>query len=515
MAAVIASGWTRDDADAFVADINTRHRGGLPALAGGAPTIEELEARQAEIRARLGELDAEYAGQIMPEDARAEWNRLGEERAQNDTLLDELNQRQDYLRSIGDDPAHQEAGATFSSAPSRRQGSDIWDVASVRSVARSDEDATRMLVDNARRAAEIAVFPHERADGDRQREHLDRLHARFAGDESGYGDGATFARHILTTGSPLYQRAFGKWLMGRGLTSEEQRALSLGGSSGGYAIPYVLDPTIILTSNGQVNPFRAISRIETIIGNEWRGVSSAGVTASYGDEATEVGDNTPTLAQPTANVEKAQSFIPFSVEVGEDWGSLQSQMAVLFQDAKDALEATKFTTGSGHGSHEPEGLLTGATGTVAAGTASFAVGHLYGLEEALPARWQARAQFVAHRAQYNRVRQLDTNGGANLWVRLGESTRPDANGNTGHSLLGYPANQCSAMASVLTASSKIMTLGDFGQFVIVDRVGMTVELVPHLFGGSGRPTGQRGLYAYWRNTSKVLVPGAFKTLVTT
>jgi hypothetical protein len=31
---------------------------------------------------------------------------------------------------------------------------------------------------------------------------------------------------------------------------------------------------------------------------------------------------------------------------------------------------------------------------------------------------------------------------------------------------------------------------------------------------TGRPTGERGLYAHWRNTSVVLSTAAFKTLVT-
>jgi predicted phage gp36 major capsid-like protein len=36
--------------------------------------------------------------------------------------------------------------------------------------------------------------------------------------------------------------------------------------------------------------------------------------------------------------------------------------------------------------------------------------------------------------------------------------------------------------------------------------------VPHLFGANRRPTGQRGLYAFWRNNSKVLVDNAFRVL---
>jgi len=255
--------------------------------------------------------------------------------------------------------------------------------------------------------------------------------------------------------------------------------------------------------------------VETITGNEWRGVTSAGVTASYDAELTEVSDDTPSIGQPVANVEKAQAFIEYSIEAGEDWAGIQGELAKMLQDAKDRLEATKFVLGAGHGSTEPEGLLTGATGTVAAGTAAFAIANLYALEEALDARWQPNAAFLSHRGMYNRIRQFDTAGGAALWLRIADGIGNSAGGNTGHELLGYPAWQSSAYTNALKAGTKLITLGDFNQFLIVDRVGLNVEIVPHLMGASRRPIGSRGLYAYWRNTSKVLVAGAFKTLVTT
>jgi predicted phage gp36 major capsid-like protein len=49
--------------------------------------------------------------------------------------------------------------------------------------------------------------------------------------------------------------------------------------------------------------------------------------------------------------------------------------------------------------------------------------------------------------------------------------------------------------------------------VIVDRVGLSVEVIPHLVGTNHRPTGQRGLYAYWRNGSKVVDANAFRALL--
>jgi predicted phage gp36 major capsid-like protein len=51
----------------------------------------------------------------------------------------------------------------------------------------------------------------------------------------------------------------------------------------------------------------------------------------------------------------------------------------------------------------------------------------------------------------------------------------------------------------------VLKYGDFrAGFTIVDHVGMTIELVPHVMGANRRPTGKRGLYAYWRNSSEVV-----------
>jgi hypothetical protein len=43
---------------------------------------------------------------------------------------------------------------------------------------------------------------------------------------------------------------------------------------------------------------------------------------------------------------------------------------------------------------------------------------------------------------------------------------------------------------------------------------MTIEQIPMLFGSNRRPTGQRGMYAYWRNTGVVVDPAAWRVLVT-
>jgi HK97 family phage major capsid protein len=450
-----------------------------------------LRARLTEIKARLAEIDSEYAGRsIKGTPAEQEWDTLNAERDEVAATVDELEVRAARLAELAAEPTSHERGAHFHSArPGAVRGNDIYDLSTVRANFADLDAATGELRDRGMRAVEQSVIPHPDADQAKCKEAMERLLNRE--------DGGVVARRILTTCSPAYKRAFAKAFAGAHLTPEEMRALTVGtAAEGGFAVPATLDPTIIPTSNGTVNPMRAISRVEQITTDTWQGVTAGGITANRRAEAAESTDNAPTLAQPEITPTRVDVFIPFSIEVGQDWSALQSEMAVLIQDAKDDEEAASFVTG--------------------VGTASFAVANLYSLEEALAPRFRARAQVIGNRAQYNRVRQFDTQGGASIWtpsLRDGLANNPV--GNTGYDLLGYPANEASAMASVLTAGSALLVIGDFRYYIIVDRIGMSIDLIPHLFGASGRPTGQRGLFAFWRNSGKVASAAAFKKLVTT
>jgi HK97 family phage major capsid protein len=510
-----------------------RPDGTFPPIAGAdpiadpqapAPTIESLEARQDELRSLIQTLDAEFAGQVMPEDRAGEWNDLNTEFDGNVVLLDQLRARRDRLTQLAGDPANTERGTTFHTArPGTVRGDDIYDLSTIRMTIGNPQDALGELRDRAMRSVEQARFPYQ-VDDDSARARIEHLIDTLDMPDREDVIPGEVSRRILMTGSPTYQRAFKKYMAAKALTPEEQRALSVGtGSAGGFAIVYTLDPTIIPTSSLSVNPFREFASVETIAGtNEWRGVTSAGVTAAYAAEAAAATDNSPTLAQPSLVVAKAHCFVPASIELTQDWGSLQSDIAALIMDAKDDLEATQFATGTYGAGTNPGGLITGATTTVTAGgTAAFAVADLYKLWEALPPRFRARAVFLANLFTYNKVRQFDTAGGASLWVQnltqgLTTQAGPNARGTLGASLLSKPAYESTAMAAALTTGSKILAVGDGRYFKVVDRVGMDVEVIPHLFGASqgNLPTGQRGFYAYWRNTSKVLDPAGWRVLVT-
>lgn len=469
-----------------------------------AMSIADREARVAEIDTRVAEIDADYEGQLMPDTVRDEWNGLNAERDEHDTALKELRARKQRLANIAANQPHA-TERTFDGAPViiRRRGVEVYDLARIRAQSSTDEDYRAKLHENAKRAVEQAHFGTIRAVSTREDAQTNILRLL---DDIDVEDG-TLARRILATGSPEYQRWFWAQLSGRHDIPRPQAALSLSGTS--IAVPFELDPTVILTSDGATNPLRQMARVETITGRAWQGVTSAGIVVGRSNEAVASTDQAPTLAQPQVTPTTVRGWVPFSIESDQDWTQLRSEMTRLLMDAKDVEEASSFVVGSGTAPQAGGIQATLSTSANVNDTVTFnAATTVFAMENALPPRYMPRAQWLARKNFYNQIRALDTNG--TLYARLTEGRPPE--------LIGYTAREASAMPVRFTSSTvfggRYAILGDFNQFLIVDRVGMDVEIVPHLFDVTNNlPTGQRGIFALWRNNSKVLNDNAFRVLV--
>ncbi|MBP2523711.1 phage major capsid protein [Rhodococcus sp. PvP104] len=339
------------------------------------------------------------------------------------------------------------------------------------------------------------------------------------------GTDSTVARLAAVTGSEAYRTAFAKLVVNpeRGhllWTPEESQSyrdadqvrglIEGAGGTGKHLVPFDLDPSIILTNAGSVSPLRAISRVVQTTSNAWNGVSSAGVTSEWLAEAAEAADATPTLAPEPIPVHKAASWVPFSIELEEDGLQLLSQLQALLADSALQLENTAFATGSGSG--QPTGLITalvaaGGSVIVPAAGEALTAADIYTLQGALGSRWQPNASFAGNLAILNTIRQFETTNGA---LKFPGAQAVPAN------LLSRPLYEISGMDGTIdaavTAANYALVYGDFSNFVIVDRIGTTVELVPHLMGSNRRPTGERGLYMHRRVGSDVVNANAFRLL---
>lgn len=385
---------------------------------------------------------------------------------------------------------------------------DPWNLSEVRAFGRSKEEVNAELT--ARALSAIEKMP---AASDAVREAGTNILERF--DD---GD-ATIAKIVLAGSSPTYMRAWSKMATNRqhALTPDESkaldqvRAMSLTDSAGGYLVPFQLDPTVIVTSAGSRNDIRSVARQVVATGDVWNGVSAGAVSWSWDAEGAEVSDDAPTLAQPTVPVYKAAGFVPISIEAMQDAANVTQEVGRLLAEGRSDLEAVAFITGSGSG--QPTGIVTALAGTSSEINAAtddvFALADVYTIQGALPARHRGNASWLANNLIYNRIRQFDTSGGGGFWVNLNDGRPPQ--------LLGRSALEAEAMDGTITTSGAVsnyaLIFGDFQHYVIADRIGMTVEFIPHLFHTTtNRPSGQRGWYAYYRVGADSVHDGAFRML---
>jgi HK97 family phage major capsid protein len=328
------------------------------------------------------------------------------------------------------------------------------------------------------------------------------------------------ARHILLTGSQEYREAFRTYLD----TGEDSRFrdIRLANASGGYLLPYVLDPTIVLTNSSSANPFRRVSRIVQTTSNAWQGVSSAGVNAALVAEAATAADAAPSdFAQIQVVPKKFAAWVLGTYEALDDT-DFGTQLPGLLSDAKDRIESSYFATGSG--TLAPQGIESGltsgtrvapsTTGTAFNGTAS--IPDVYNLQAALPPRFRKApgACFMANIVILNKVRAIDQYGGGSFWANMTSDTPP--------SLLGQPVYEASDFSATTTGTSAAsgtasttLVYGDFGQFIIADRVGVSMLYDP-LIKGTGAsaqlPAGEAGWYMFWRTSSQIATTAAFRNL---
>lgn len=325
------------------------------------------------------------------------------------------------------------------------------------------------------------------------------------------------ARMALALGSPAYMSAFRSWLATGGqpvYTQDEanavRAALSLTGANGGYALPTLLDPTLIKTGTAVKNPIRRLSRVETGTQNVWHGVSVGNVTTAWKSEGSAFTEGSPTLSNPSVTAFNLTAYLTASYEIFED-SNLQSQMPGLIAEAFDFAESTAFV--SGNGTTAPLGVVTAisatAGSTVTATTrgsfTSASAVDVFALLNSVTPRYEDSVAWVANKATFNTIRQMSTGSNGSLfWTDLNASTPP--------SLLGAPIASSSDMVSATTSGNVLIILGDFSQYLVYDRIGTSLEFIQNVVDGSGIPTGQRGLVAHKRVGGGVTDINAFRFL---
>jgi len=321
--------------------------------------------------------------------------------------------------------------------------------------------------------------------------------------------------NIAARSTDTYTSAFGKLMTGRELflTDEERIAINVGtNTQGGFLVPTHLDPTMILTNSGSSNAIRALARVVTLTNaRTWNGVSTAGSDFSWDAELAEVSDDSPVFAQPSIPTHVAAGFVMASYQAFEDIENLGSEVAMVLADGRDRLEAAAHATGTGSG--QPTGIFTACdanTNVEITSTTAATIGlvDLQALRRAVPVRYRGRSSWVMNPVYADAIKALGTAVSASFSTDITE-------GNSG-TLLGSPlieSDEAPATQTTTVRDNEIV-VGDFSQYVIVDKPGSTtLDFIPNLFNTANNlPDGRRGWYARFRSGANVTNVLAFRLL---
>lgn len=192
-------------------------------------------------------------------------------------------------------------------------------------------------------------------------------------------------------------------------------------------------------------------------------------------------------------------------------GFVDKEVAQIIADGKACLEAVKFVKGAADASDEPYGVVTALTGTASEVNG---VGEgldpddVYGLLEALPPRFRPDARWQLELSTLNHLhRQWNPTGDEPPLVEGTDLVRRlyDENSNF---------DPWSAVDAAGNGTHRLLVVGDWSNYLVVDRVGTTVSYLPPgvLQGSNRRPDGRVGWYVYWRVGANVLTPKAFRLL---
>ena len=375
---------------------------------------------------------------------------------------------------------------------------------------------------------------------DANKAYLDQLvhRSQEANDPEASFDGTYVARRLLLTENPVYRSAFKKYCRfgaNAAFNADESRAIAAyqdfevaraasegTTTAGGFGVPVMIDPTIIITSGAADAPILRICRTEPVTNNIWKGVSSAGMSWSYDAEAAEVSDDAATLAQPSVTVYMPRGFIPYSIEVGMDYPGFASEMSKLLDQGYTDLLASQTTVGFG-GTTSPRGIFTAcAANTTACQVVTTTDGSFGGVDvfktwNSLTERYRSRATWVMSVSVESAIRQFASAAGSSSSYFTVDLTAEGLSKINGRPVVvtDYAPGYTSGVPGT-TGAANILVVGDFSNYLIAQRAGMSVEQIPMMFGSSGRrPTGQRGMFAWARHGADSINDAAFRILQNT
>lgn len=273
------------------------------------------------------------------------------------------------------------------------------------------------------------------------------------------------------------------------------------GSAGGYLVPDEFERQIVMGLD-EYNVIRGISKVIRTNGEHKIPVATTHSTAAWKGEGVSYVESDPAFTQLSLSAHKLTDLVTVSIELLQDsMFDIDTYVAQEFARAFAIAEEEAFCVGTGSG--QPTGIFTANGGEVGVTTGKaneITADEIISLVYALKAPYRQKAKFVMSDTTVAAIRKLKDGNGVYMWQPALAAGEPDK-------LLGYDL-MTSAYAPTIQAGATVAAFGDFQNYWIADRMGITVQRLNELYAGSG----QVGFIATSRVDGKVILPEGIQLL---
>ena len=277
-------------------------------------------------------------------------------------------------------------------------------------------------------------------------------------------------------------------------------------AEGGYFVPEAFIANVIHDSGVPGSQLRPISTVYRVASKD--GYVPSLASASWGAIAEEAAfsDQTPTVGQVAFSIEKSGGLIKVTRELLDDSAiNLPAMLSQIFGEAAGRFEDAGILNGNNTAQYD--GILgSGVADYVMAATGALTTADLTGIFYTLNSQFRQNATWVMPSLITKQVNSIQSTAAGVTGIDS-LTASPDTN------LLGKPVINAddtsnNGLATALSANNEIAVLGDFRNYIIFDRVGMTIRRNDSVYMAND----QIGFFATRRGDGQIGLTDSFKIL---